>query len=185
MKKVRLSKKQKVLSTAIVFVIVVIITFILWAKTDKQAHIINAPTRIAAEDSQKQYDGKYIQFTYQGMYDLQQKTAKDNDLEVVLLNAFVSYHKQLAVAVQKLDGGLQNNSAYRLRQSQPENYSLETKTAGNVTVHFWYRTDGSEVTVQIPHRGMVAVLSFTATSGFDAMRQEANDVVESLIWRQQ
>lgn len=150
-----------------------------------KGQIIASPTKKPVHvPAFKDYNGKYMKFTYLGTYESHKIDAKDNDLELSLQTADTNYEKHLAVTVSMLDGGrIENNSGYLLRQSQPQDYtSHQVRVDGTEATEF-LKADGLEQTVFIAHNDKIAVLAFSTSASGDSLQPEVAALLKTFHWK--
>jgi hypothetical protein len=167
-------------------VIGLVVAGVLWASAGSQGQIVNAPPdkKVIHGPAYQNYDGPYMTFSYLSTYQNHKLDAKDPDLDLAMLTADTNYDKRLAVSVSKLTGGgLDNNSAYLLRQSQPDTYTSSNISVNGSSAIVWIKKDGLERTVFIPHGDKVAMLAFTTTGNLDNLQPEVDALLASYRWK--
>jgi hypothetical protein len=155
-----------------------------WAASGNQATIsAGSAAQKATPVGAKQFDGKYMTFSYSGEYVIKPLQAQPPDLELYMLSADTQYSKQLAVSVTT--GSITQDTAYLLRQSQPNVYASHQQVVDGVSATVWVKKDGSEQTIFIPHGNIFALLSFSiaGTNADGQLTPEVNSLLASFQWK--
>ena len=157
----------------------------LWASAGSQGQIVVTPDKkIVHGPAYQVFDGSYMTFSYPSTYRVHKLDAKDTDLELFMLTADTNYDKRLAVSVSKLTaGGLNDNSAYLLRQSQPDTYASHKVSVDGSPALVWAKKDGLEQTVFISHGDKVATLAFTTTGNLDDLQPQVDALLQTFRWK--
>lgn len=182
----RRSRARYILLGAGLVVVGLVVASVLWASAGSQGQIVDvAPDKkVVHGPAFQNYSGTYMTFSYPSMYKIHQLAAKDALLENAMLTADTNYDKRLAVSVSKqTDGGLGNNGAYLLRQSQPDTYTSSHIGVNGSPAIVWIKKDGLEQTVFIPHGDKVAMLAFTTTGNLDNLQPEVTALLASFRWK--
>lgn len=158
---------------------------IFWSSSSNQGQISSATaaaqTRLPAYLN---YDGTYIAFRYASKYQVEKLPVADSNLELATLTANTSFGKKLAVSVAKTeDGTLDTNSAFILRKSHQDLYSVRSITVGSGKAIAYTKNDGLEETVFIPRGNKVAMFSFSTTGTVDNLKTESETLLSSFEWK--
>ncbi len=153
--------------------------------------IINSPatgtiTRfgvLAAQSSNpaepnKQYDGKYISFSYPSKY-----TAVPTELSGSYLEVYRIYsprHTDRFIALGVVRGSVENDSGVNLRRNHLETYKPQPAPAGSLI--FLSRQNGFERTVFIAHSDLVISIAAVDAAGND-ITADQQEVFDSLKWK--
>lgn len=177
-------RKRNILLVIIALLICAAVIFV-WSTSGNKGQIDPVPlTKQPTRISDKTFDGKYISFRHSGKYIPHTIAAKDQDLEISMLNANTTYDKSIAVAVSQLPGGqLTANSAYNLRASQTSLYTSRKVAVGDDTAIVWVKNDNTEQTAIIAHAGKVAVLAFTTARASDNLQSEVDNLLATFVWK--
>jgi hypothetical protein len=169
--------------TGCLVIVLLVIGLFLWFSADNEG-TITPPDTVTAGPAYRHFDGRYIAFNYKGMYGVRTLPAADYDLELYTFKAGTVYDKHIAVSVSKLpEGKLTNNSAYNLRQSQPETYTRREIQVAGAPATLWVKTDGKEETAIIPRGSQVAVLSFVSQGNVSQLDSEVTALLQTFTWK--
>jgi hypothetical protein len=180
--------KQKIILIVTVLLVILGVASLLWAKSSNKAKInqTGATQQSLIPVTDKTYNGKYVSFTYKGIYKEKSHLLKDPGVEQTLLKANTSYDKTLAIEVQPMPAnGMAADSGYLYRQMHPELYRQQSiPVAGSSSVE-WIKQDGTEETLYIPHGQSYAVLSLSlsGTNNIAGLDNEVASVVQSFEWK--
>lgn len=178
--------RKKYLALPLVLAFVVVGLGIFWSLSRNEGQIndtaVAAQTRLPPYLS---YDGTYITFRYASKYQVEKLPVADKNLELATLTANTVFGKKLAVSVAKTeDGTLDTNSAYILRKSHQDLYSVRSIKIDGGQAAAYTKNDGLEETVFIPRGDKVAMFSFSTTGTVDDLKAESETVLESFQWKQ-
>ena len=181
------SNRRRIITLAVVVVVVTILAAvgIFWSMSGNQATINTPPAKKAATPVTDQlYNGKYVEFSYKGVYHVSKPKNIGDDLEVATFTADTDYDKSLAVEVSPLpDSKLENNSGYNYRKNTPNTYTSRTLAVDGGTAVV-YTKGQSEQTAFIQYGNKIVVLSFTTTPGnFDNLQPEVDALLQTFHWK--
>lgn len=166
----------------------VVILFILWMRTPAEGTITSKTegSKNASTLQDKQLNGMYIAFQYNGKYIAGQNSPANNDLERYTLSAGTNYDKRIQAAVVNLpDSNLASNGDYIYREKTPAVYTKRQLQTSAGLFDIWVKRDGSEQTAFAAHGQKVAVFSFTTSPGADStLTTEVDTLLKSLKWKQ-
>lgn len=129
-------------------------------------------------ESSKQYDGKYINFTYPSDYQAGYSSLNGNYLEIHRI--YGPSHSDRSIIVGVVRESIANDSGVLYRQNHPEIYKSQPAPAGSLI--FLSGQSGFERTVFITHADLVASISAVDPGGHD-ITDALNAVVNSLAWK--
>lgn len=186
-----MSKKTKITIISVLGIALAAGAGFLWINSSNEGTIKpanTADTQKTNPNSTKNFDGKYMKFTYPSSYLSQTLKASDNDLELYRLSANTTYDKNLNASVSTLpQGRLDQNSAYLLRKTRTDLYKESQVPFNGGTASVWTRNDNQEVTAFIQQGNRVALLSFVQSGTYgdsvNDLPKEADPIIRSFAWK--
>ncbi len=193
MKKV-LSRKKVKLSVGLLLLICAVIGL-----TAAVLHIMRQPANgdviktnptelTTPQPSVRTLDSKYFSTQYSGRYQLLPSTNASASLQswtlVAHQEAGVGIQRKLSIVITKLpDGGVKEDSAYKLYAAHPELYQLSQAVYANDSVFVAKRTDTSyQQNILWPHDGYLLTVSLTSASQTDLADSELQSLLTALRW---
>ena len=130
--------------------------------------------------------GLYASMNYPGVFNQVSQVKTDaNALEQYNLGSSNSYRRTITVDISNLPSGKpHDDSSYRLREIQPDNYTPSSKTVNGETVYVMSKNDGSEVSWFWPHAGKMLTVAVTTTQPGDHAVDFATMVMNSVRWNE-
>lgn len=132
---------------------------------------------LAFTESSKQYDGKYISFTYPANYRTGYSNLSGSYLDV---HRIYSPNSDRFITVGLIRESVENDPGVLYRQNHPDIYKPQPAPAGSLI--FQSRQNGFERTVFITHLDLVISIAATDTTGRD-LTADQQQVINSLIWK--
>lgn len=191
----RINRKKFKTGTVILLVIAVIVGLILFMmnRLNQPANgtIIQANTTelTTPQPSVRTLDSKYFTAQYSGRYQLLPSTEASASLQYWTLVAHQqaggNIQRKLSIIVAKLpEGGVKEDSAYKLYDAHPELYQLTQVTYSGETVFAAKRSDPTfQQTVLWPHGEYLLTVTLTAATETDTANDEFQSLLTSLRWR--
>lgn len=133
---------------------------------------------LAFTESSKQYDGKYISFTYPSDYQAGYSNLSGNYLEVHRI--YSPNHSDQFITVGIVRESVENDSGVHYRQNHPEIYKPQPAPASSLI--FLSRQNGFERTVFTAHSDLVVSIVAVDAAGND-ITSDQQQVIDSLKWK--
>ena len=199
------SKNSRSLFKTILFVLVCIgiLGGIFWVwqmQKPKQGTIRKAPeqtssaTTVAKE--KMRIEGEYLSFSALATYtpvvetDEAKRIKESTESTFLQTHYLVSYSstssKKVAVSVERLPSGvLTDNASFLFRVSSPKLYTQSKVEIGEQSFTLFTRSeDIHEVTVFMPHNGLVASVALTSGNvDLETLKDELLAVSSSIVWK--
>jgi hypothetical protein len=178
-----IKQKKLIIGSVLGLFIIIIAGLAAWGLRSNNGTV--TPVNTASSQPLPTYttlNDSYIHFQYLSAYTIKSLPAQTPDLDLYTLSANTIYPKELAVLVQASNYHLM--SGYILRASLPNTYHNSTIQVDGQSSIIWYKDDGSEETVFIPHGTLTAVLSFSipAGEGGTTLSQEVSTLLSTFHW---
>jgi hypothetical protein len=127
--------------------------------------------------------GIYVTMLYPSVFNQVAQLKTDGSaLEQYRVSSSQSYRRTVTVEVKPLTSRLSEDSSYRLRQLQPENYTPSTKTVNGEAVTIMTKSDNSEVTFFWYHAGRLLTVAVTTTEPGEHPADFADLMMASVKW---
>lgn len=133
---------------------------------------------LGVHESPKQYDGKYISFSYPSGFQPVDVPLTGSYLEVARMVGVGSSSSLISLGLvrEKLD----NDSGFHYRQNHPEIYERQSTASGSAA--FIAHQNGFERTIFITHNDLVLSVSASDPHGKDLAAVQ-NTAINSLKWK--
>jgi hypothetical protein len=192
-RKLRIIKTRRrvvILITSLVLMIAVTILIALLGQPSK-GKIINSTQQDNAsldiDDGTSTLKGMYFTMQYRTslntVTDITSQNA--NAIEAFRVARSTVEDRRIMIVTIKhaTEGGVLEDSSYKMRALQPDVYKPTTETISDTTAYLMARTDGTEVTAFIAHGDKTAVISYTAGSS-DSIYQDSLKDFKTFHWVQ-
>lgn len=147
------------------------------------AKMLTTPTPSA---NVNELSGISMSFQYPGVFD--QLTQLKNDahsVEQYNISSRSSYQRLIAASVRTLPSNvLDDDSNYRIRRLNPQEYSLKNETLQGEKVAIMSKTDKTEVTLFWTHKGQILSVAITSNNPKDDIVGYMNVIKASARWKQ-
>lgn len=168
-----------------------IILFVYFANSSVKGTVhVSAPTANQSREPRKELTlaGQYIRFKYSDDYISQNSRATVPGAieEHVLLSSGFAGKQIAAIVSRPIEPDLAEYSAYKYRFVHPELYAEKPFTVSGSTASIMTKTDGTEETIFIARKGLIATISITLTSppSQGSLDAEVQKLAKSFIWLQ-
>lgn len=125
---------------------------------------------------------KYFNLTYDGKLDTVSNITSDDDsaLEVYrIARSDVEGRRIFVVTIKNLpEGGVSEESSYKLRSINPDEYSETTKNVGDNSYIIMKKLDNTEITAFSVNNDKMAMLAYT----IDAPQADIDDEADKLLY---
>lgn len=142
--------------------------------------------RVEADAETNTITGKHFSLVYDaGLDTVSNISAGDKTaLEVYrVARSDVSGRRTFVVTIKSLpDGGMSEESSYKLRHISPGTYSESTAEYGGQSFVVFEKSDKSELTAFSSHNGKLAMLSYTLEAPDGDLAKEAGELLNSFKW---
>ncbi len=136
----------------------------------------------------KTYPGKYLTFSYSGIYTEKSHETPDGGpvKESILLSATGLEGQKIAIVVEKRDTlDFQESPAYQMRLNKSNEYARETVTLGDWSGELFKKdVQVFERTLFLKHKNFIVSLSATSPFNADNLDNELSSIVGSLRFRE-
>jgi uncharacterized protein (UPF0333 family) len=164
----------------VIAVIVLIIKNMNGPAEGKVAYVSQSQSAIKPTTAtSKQYDGKYISFTYPEHYKIVPSQQSSGYLDIVSINNTDHSGKYISIGV--LRESLANDSGVNYRKAHPELYKQVSASSDKII--YESTGDKAEKTGFVAHGGLVTTISITANGSRD-LSQDFEVIANSLQWKQ-
>lgn len=186
MKKIVLGRKNSVITSVVVGLVIASGAFTIWALSTNKGDIMAAPDSAAPHaPALATLDGAYVSFKYSDSYKRETLPTDSDNLEGYDFTANTNYEKHLAVTVHRLDTtGLNAFTGYTARDSRTDLYDKQQLTVDQSPAIEFSKKDHTEKTIFITRGTSLAVFSFVTTSRYDNIDSEITAILNSFMWKQ-
>ena len=186
MKKITLGRKQTIIGSLAVALLILGSSFTVWALSTNKGEIIASPASQPVHASgTAAIDGTYIYFIYDDTFKRDTPQFDNGTLETYILTANTNYEKHLSVSVQRLEtNSLTSLPSYTARESHPDLYHKQQISADGTVVNEYIKKDNAEKTIFIQKTNTVAIFSFTTASQYDDLDSQIDTIMRSFKWKQ-
>lgn len=134
----------------------------------------------------KQYYGRYLTFTYSGVYEEKVHTTPEEGpvKESILLSATDLEGQKIAIVVEEREGGdFETSPSFQMRLLKPKEYEKEPiMTNGFRGFLFKKNTQVFEETAFVRKENFIITVSLTSPMNIDGLNMELMNVLRSLKW---
>lgn len=91
--------------------------------------------------------------------------------------------RTFVITIKELpSGGMGEESSFKLRLSQPENYRQSSQTVGSISYVVFEKTDGTEITAFASDSGRLAMLAYTLNAPDGDLQEEMTRLLGRFGW---